>query len=96
MQGHLFDEMEVVAHTAIELRAVGQGGEGITQTAARIAVEIPFACKAGPPGEDSEGDDLAGTQGCIGAGKFFLWAGLAEVVSDDVECVVRKVSLSRA
>ncbi len=86
VQGCLLDEMEVVAHTEIERRVVGQGGEGIAQTAARVAVEIPFACEAEPPGEDGDGDDLAGTQGCIGTGMFFLWAGLAEVVHHDVEC----------
>ena len=87
MQGHLLDEIEVVAHAAIELRADGQGGEGVAQASARVTVEIPFACEAGPPGEDGEGDDLAGAQGCLGSGMLsFLRAGLAEVVCDDVEC----------
>ncbi len=87
MQGYLFDEAQAVAHGAIELGALGQSGEGIAQAAAGVTVEIPFAGESGPPGEDGEGYDLAGAQGCIGSGmSFFLRAGLAEVVDHNVEC----------
>ncbi len=75
MQGHLLDEIEVVAHQPVELRAVGQGGEGVAPSAARVTVEIPFACEAGPPGEDGQSDDLAGAQGCIGSGMLPFFAG---------------------
>jgi hypothetical protein len=77
-----------MAYQPVELRAVGQGGEGIDQAGACIAVEVPLAREACPSGEDGEGDDLAGAQGCIGAGGmlFLLRAGLAEVVDHDVEC----------
>src|SRR3712207_6812010 len=39
----------------IELRAVGQGREGITQMSHRVAVKIPLACEATPTGEDDQG-----------------------------------------
>jgi hypothetical protein len=87
MQSYLLDETQAAAHRAIELRAVGQGGEGIAQAAARVAVEISFAAEAGPAGEDSEGGDLAGAQGRIGAWPLFLSrAGLVKVVDRNVKC----------
>jgi hypothetical protein len=86
MQSYLLDETQAAAHRAIELRAVGQGGEGIVQAAARVAVEISFAGEARPAGEDSEGGDLAGAQGRIGAWPlFFSRAGLVKVVDCNVE-----------
>ena len=42
MQGYLPDEAQAAAHQPIELEAVGQSGEGITQETARVTVEIPF------------------------------------------------------
>src|SRR5215218_5017885 len=95
MQGYLPDEAQAVAHQPVELRAIGQSREGIDQAGACIAVEVPLAPEACPSGEDGEGDDLAGAQGCIGSGVLFLlWAGVAEVVDHNVECAVRKVSTS--
>lgn len=86
MQSYLLDETQAAAHTAIELRAVGQGGEGIAQAAARVALEISFAAEARPAGEDSEGGDLAGAQGRIGAWPlFFSRAGLVKVVDRNVK-----------
>jgi hypothetical protein len=80
-------EAQVVAHEAVELRAVGQSGEGTAQAAPRVTVEIPFAAEAGPPGEDGKGNDLALGEGCIGSGMSFISrAGLAEVVHHNVEC----------
>ena len=67
-----------MAHEAVELGALGQGGEGIAQLGLGIAVEVPLAAKACPSGEDGEGGDLAGTQGCIWSGVLFLQSGLAE------------------
>jgi hypothetical protein len=78
--------MEVVSHTAVELRAMGQGRVGISQAGVCIAVEVPLAREASPSGEDSEGEDLARTERSIGSGVLLcLRAGLAEVVDHDVE-----------
>src|SRR5215208_636351 len=86
MQAYLLDETHSVAHQPVELRALGQGGEGIAQLGLGIAVEVPLAPKACPSGEDGEGGDLAGAQGCIWSGVMFLQSGLAEVVDYNVEC----------
>src|SRR5215213_10690546 len=86
MQGYLLDEAQAVAHQPIELRAVRQRREGTDQTGACIAVEVPLAREACPSGEDGEGEDLAGAQGCIWSGVLFLLrTALAEVVDHDVE-----------
>src|SRR5918995_5970306 len=86
VQGHFLDEIEVVAHRAVELRTMGQGMKGISQAGACIAVEVPLAPEASPSGEDGEGDDLAGTERRLGSGVLLcLRAGLAEVVDHDVE-----------
>src|SRR5918993_4046829 len=78
--------MEVVSHTTVELRTMGQGGKGISQAGVCIAVEVPLAPEASPSGEDGEGDDLAGTERRIRSGVLLcLRAGLAEVVDHDVE-----------
>src|SRR5215213_8045115 len=87
MQGYLLDEVKTVAYQPVELRAVGQSGEGLAEAGACIAVEVPLAPEACPSGEDGEGGDLAGAQGCIWSGMlFFLRARLAEVVDHNVEC----------
>jgi hypothetical protein len=52
MQSHSFDEVEMVAHQAVELRAIGQGREGVVQTARCVAVEVPLAIEATPSGEE--------------------------------------------
>src|SRR5215203_2008395 len=87
MQGHLLDELRIEAHTAVELGALGQGGERFSKVACGVAIEVPFAGESGPTGEDGEGYDLAGAEGSIGT-----WAPqlsrtrLVEVVDHDVEC----------
>jgi hypothetical protein len=87
MQSYLLDKAQSVAHQPVELRTIGQSGKGLVEASARIAVEVSLAPEACPSGEDGEGDDLAGAQGCIGAGVlFFLRAGVAEVVDHNVEC----------
>jgi hypothetical protein len=86
VQSHFLNETHGVTHQSVELRAIGQGGEGLAQTGARIAVEVSFAPEARPSGEDGEGDDLAGAQGCLWAGVLFLRARLAEIVDHNVEC----------
>jgi hypothetical protein len=95
MQSYLLDEAQAVAHQPVELGALGQSGEGIAQAGACIAVEVPLAREACPSGEDGEGDDLAGAQGCIGAGMLFLLrAEVAEVVDHNVECGEEGVLMS--
>ena len=87
VQVHSLNEFRVGTHEAIELRAIGQGGEGIAQMSVCIEVEAPFASEPGEAGEDGEGDDLAGAQGGIGSGMLlFLRLGVAKVVHEDVEC----------
>ncbi len=88
MQGHLLDESHLGAHQPIELRALGQGGKSVLLQVARcVAIKVPLAAEATPPGEDREGDHLAGVERRIGPGKpLFLRAGVAEVVHRDVEC----------
>jgi len=87
MQCHLLDELRIEAHAAIELGAVGQGGERFPEVAAGVAIEVPFASESGPTGEDGESYDLAGAEGGVGT-----WAPqlsrtrLVEVVDHDVEC----------
>ena len=83
------------ANQPVELRAIGQGREGSSQIAAGVAVEVAFAGESGPTGEDGKGKHLALGEGRLRAGPPFWRPGLAEVVHRDVECVVRKVSLSR-
>src|SRR5215216_220124 len=78
--------MEVLSHTAVELRTMGQGRKGISQAGVCIAVEVPLAPEASPSGEDGEGDDLAGTERGIGSGMLlYLRAGVAKIVHHDVE-----------
>ena len=70
MQGYLLDEAQVVAHGgAVELGTVGQIGEGVAQASARVAVEIPFAGEAGPPGEDGEVATSLGLREASGPGR---------------------------
>lgn len=86
MQGHLLDETHVGAHQPIELRAIGQGGEGVAQATLSVAVEVSLAGEAAPPGEDGQGDHLAVGEGGFGAGPPFGRMGLAEVVGHNVKC----------
>jgi hypothetical protein len=73
-------------HQAVELRASGQGREGIEKVAVGVAVEVPLAGKTGPSGEDGEGDDLAFGEGGLGAGGLFWRMRVAKVVDHNVEC----------
>jgi hypothetical protein len=52
MQEESLDELGTGAHQAVELRATGQGREGIEQVGLGVAVEVPLAGEAGPPGEN--------------------------------------------
>ena len=70
----------------VELGASRQCGEGLEQVGFGVAVEVPLAVEARPPGEDGQGYDLAFGEGGIGSGPLFRPTGLAEVVGDDVEC----------
>jgi hypothetical protein len=53
------DEVGVGAREAVELRTVGQGGEGIAQLGVGVTVEVPLAGEAAPAGKDGQGKDLA-------------------------------------
>jgi hypothetical protein len=59
MQGYLLDGVRMEAHQPVELRAVGEGGERISQMALGVAVEISLAGESRPAGEDGERDDFA-------------------------------------
>jgi hypothetical protein len=86
VQDESLDELCTGAHTAVELRAVGQGREGFPQVSLGVAIEVPFAGESGPPGEDSQGYSLALGEGGIRARALSRRLGLAEVVGHDVEC----------
>jgi hypothetical protein len=55
MQGESLDELCTGAHQAVELRAVGEGREGITQFGVGVAVEVPLAGETAPTGNDGQG-----------------------------------------
>ncbi len=86
MHGHLLNETRTRAHQAVELRAIGQGGEGVAQAPPRVAVEIPLAREATPTSEDGQGDHLAGAEGGFRPGLPVWRVGLAEIVDHDVKC----------
>ena len=71
MQDDLLDESRTGAHEAVEPGTSRQCGEGIEQVGFGVAVEVPLAGEAGPPGEDSQGYDLAFGEGGLGPGRFF-------------------------
>jgi hypothetical protein len=73
MQGYLLDGLSIEAHEPVELRALGQGGECLSQMALSVAVEVSLAGESRPSGEDGEGDDLACGKGGLGAGTSLLW-----------------------
>jgi hypothetical protein len=75
----------VGAHQPIKLRAVGQGGEGISQPSLGVAVEVPLARETAPAGEEGQGKYLALGEGGLWARPLFWRMGLAEVVCDNVE-----------
>src|SRR5215211_1031695 len=86
VQGDLLGETYARAHQPIELRAIGQGGEGLAQIPSSVAVEVPLACEAAPLREDGQGDHLAVGEGRLGPGPPFGRLGVAEVVHHDVKC----------
>src|SRR5215211_6062306 len=90
-QGHQLrdeslDEVGVGAYRAVELRTLGQGGEGIPQFGIGVAIEVPLAGKTAPTGKDGQGNDLALGEGCFGTGPSFWRPRVAEVVHYDVKC----------
>jgi hypothetical protein len=65
----------------------GRAGNASLRWASAKAVEVPFAGESSPAGEDGRGDDLAPTEGRLGAGSVLLpEVGLAEVVNHDIQC----------
>ena len=68
MQGYVLDGLSIEAYKPVELGALGQGGEGSSQMALGVAVEVSLAGESRPSGEDGEGDDLALRKGGLGAG----------------------------
>ena len=78
-------EVHVGAHQPIKLRALGQGGEGISQPSLGVAVEVPLARETAPTGKDGQGNHLALGEGGLWAGPLFRRMGVAEVVCDNVE-----------
>jgi len=87
MQGHPLDVVGIEAHEAVELGAIGEGGERISEAIGGVTVEVPLAGESRPAGEDSQGDDLARTErGLRSWPPFFSQARLAEVVDRNVEC----------
>ena len=91
MQDDLLDEPRTGAHEAVELGTSRQCGEGVEQVGLGVAVEVPLAGEAGPAGEDGQGYDLAFGEGSIGSGPLFRLTGLAEVVCDDVDAVMKPI-----
>jgi hypothetical protein len=74
-------------HKPVELGAVGQGRECLWEVFVGVAVEVPFAGEPSPTSEGSEGDDLASTEGGIGAGaSTFGLMKLAKIVNHDIKC----------
>lgn len=96
VQGDLLDEARATTHQAVELGAVGQGGESVEEVLGGVAVEVPLASEAPPAGEEGQGDDLALGEGRLGPGTRPLRReGVAEVVDDDVECSEEGVRVER-
>jgi hypothetical protein len=86
MQDESLDEFCAGAHTAVELRAVGQSRKSRAQLALSVAVEVPLAGEPRPPGEDSQRDHLACTERRLWSWFHFRRARLAEVVDHNLEC----------
>src|ERR671911_1267320 len=86
MQDESLDEVGVGAYRAVELRTVGQGGEGIAQLGVGVAIEVSLAVETAPTGKDSQGNDLAAGEGGFWTGPSFWRLRVAEVVYDNVKC----------
>ena len=85
VQGESLDELGTGAHTAVELRAVGQGRESVPQVNRGVAVEVPLAGETAPTRKDGQGDDLTLGEGCLRTGFAFWRLGVAEIICDNVE-----------
>jgi hypothetical protein len=59
MQDESLDEVDVRAYQAVELRTLGQGGEGIEQFGVGVAIEVPLAVETAPTSKDGQGKHLA-------------------------------------
>jgi hypothetical protein len=68
MQDESLDEVDVGAYQAVELRAIGKGGEGIPQFGVGVAIEVPLAVETAPTGKDGQGKHLAAGEGCFETG----------------------------
>jgi hypothetical protein len=86
MHGHLLNETRTRAHQAVELRAIGQGGEGVAQAPLSVAVEVPLAREATPTSEDGQSDHLAGGEGGLRTGLRVWRMVVAEIVNHNVKC----------
>src|SRR5215210_4730630 len=86
MQDESLDEVGVGAYQAVELRTLGQGGEGIAQFSVGVAIEVSLAVETAPTGKDGQGKHLAPGEGGFGAGPLFWRLRVAEVVYHNVEC----------
>src|SRR5215216_4584330 len=67
MHHESFDELRMVAHEAVELRAIWHCGKSVAQAGPCLSVEVPLARKRPPPREDGQGDHLACAEGCLRA-----------------------------
>ena len=75
MQGHFLDEPYVRTHQPVELRAVGQGGEGTTEVLLGVAVEISFAGESGEASEDGQVMTSVGLREASGPGRRRSFCG---------------------
>jgi hypothetical protein len=72
VQGNLLDETHARAHQPIELRAIGQGSEGVLQAPSSVAVEVAFAAEAAPPSEKmARVISSLSEREALGPGRFF-------------------------
>src|SRR5215211_3920323 len=86
MQDESLDEVGVGAYQAVDLRTVGQAGEGIPQFGVGVTIEVCLAVETTPTGKDGQGKHLAPGEGWLRTGPSFWRLRVAEVVDDDVEC----------
>ena len=74
MQDESLDEVDVRAYQAVELRTLGQGGEGIPQFGVGVAIEVPLAGETAPTGKDGQGNAPRCWRGMLWDRAFFLAA----------------------
>jgi hypothetical protein len=85
MQDESLDEVGVGAYRAVELRTVGQGGEGIAQFGVGVAIEVSLAVETASTGKVGQGNDLAPGEGGFWTGALLWRLRVAEVVDHNVE-----------